>query len=89
LDLDRKIKHRFEELDDEDSPYYWARYTHTPFILTYRKGFPQAFYNGKIDSKHLKFYFENLAHIKGHKENKVIPVKLSYNKNIYLRTTYE
>ena len=89
LELENKILKRFEELDDEDNPYYWARYTKVPFILTYRSGFPQAFYNNSIELNLLKSYSENLAHIKGYKEQYSAASKINYDKNIYLRTTYE
>ncbi len=84
-----KIINRFKMLDDEDNPYHWARYTHLPFILTYRSGFPQAFYNGNVDDKSLEFFFENLSHVKGYKEKNMVPIKLEHDENIYLRTTYE
>ena len=89
LDFEKKIIKRFKNLDDEDNPYYWARYNHAPFILTYRMGFPQAFYNGFIDDKSLKFYFENLSHVKGYKEQLMLPTKSQNEENTYLRTTYD
>ncbi len=89
LELEKKILKRFEDLNDEDNPYYWARYTKLPFILTYRSGFPQAFYNNSVEHNLLKSYSENLAHIKGYKEHVSIPTKIKHNKNIYLRTIYE
>ena len=84
-----KIIKRFKMLDDEDNPYHWARYTHLPFILTYRSGFPQAFYNGSVNDKSLEYFFENLSHVKGYKEQNIVPIKLEHDENIYLRTTYE
>ena len=89
LSHDKEIKKRFTEIDDEDDPYYWVRYTGSPFILTYRKGFPQAFYNGDMKVKTLKFYFENMSHLKGHKEEKIDKITLKINKNDYLRTNRE
>ena len=84
-----KIIKRFKTLDDEDNPYHWARYTHLPFILTYRSGFPQAFYNGSVNDKSLEYFFQNLSHVKGYKEQNIVPIKLEHDENIYLRTTYE
>ena len=89
LDYDTNIKKKFIALDSEDHPHYWVRYTATPFILTYREGFPQAFYNGEFNVNTLKFYFENMSHIKGHKEEKVQNIKIQFDKNMYLRTNYE
>jgi len=89
IHLNEKIVDRFKSLNDEDNPYYWAKYSSVPFILTYRGGFPQAFYNGSVDDKSLEFFFENLSHIKGYKEHHINPLKLEYDENIYLRTTYE
>jgi len=87
--MSKKILQRFKTLEDEDNPYHWARYSHLPFILTYRSGFPQAFYNGSIDDKSLEFFFENLSHVKGYKEQNSTPIKIEHDENIYLRTTYE
>jgi hypothetical protein len=87
--MNEKILKRFKSLDDEDDPYHWVRYTHLPFILTYRSGHPQAFYNGAIDDKSLEFFFENLSHVKGYKEKNIVPLKLEHDENIYLRTSYE
>jgi len=55
--MSEKVINRFKSLDDEDNPYYWAKFVQLPFILTYRSGFPQAFYNGNIDDKSLQFFF--------------------------------
>ena len=87
--ISQKIIERFKNLKNEDNPYHWARYSRLPFILTYRLGFPQAFYNGSVDDKSLEFFFENLSHIKGYKEQHIMSKKLSQDENIYLRTTYE
>lgn len=87
-EMEQKIMERFKMLNDEDNPYHWARYSHTPFIITYRSGFPQAFYNGTVDDKSLEFFFENLSHVKGYKEQNITPVKVEYDENIYLRTLY-
>ena len=86
LDLEKEILKRFEDLNDEDNPYYWARYIEKPFILTYRGGFPQAFYNGTMDDRILQDYSENLAPLKGYKEHKIASLDLKYDKNVYLRT---
>ena len=88
-DMGKKIIQRFKTLEDEDNPYHWARFSHLPLILTYRSGFPQAFYNGSVDDKSLEFFFENLSHVKGYKEQNSAPIKLEHDENIYLRTTYE
>ena len=88
IDSDKKILQRFKDLDHEDHPFYWARYTHRPFILTFRCGFPQAFYNGNVDTESLKFYFENLAHVKGYKESKTFNLKVKFDKSEYLRTNF-
>lgn len=87
--ISEKILKRFKSLDDEDDPYHWVRYKHLPFILTYRSGHPQAFYNGSIDDKSLEFFFENLSHVKGYKEKNIVPFKLEHDENIYLRTSYD
>ena len=89
LDHDKNIKKRFVDVNNEDNPYQWARYIKTPFILTYRLGFPQAFYNGEPKVKDLKLYFENMSHLKGHKEDRIEHISVNIEKNIYLKTTRE
>lgn len=89
MDVEKDILQKFKDLDDEDNPYNWAKFTHLPFILSYRLGFPQAFYNGSMDMKSLEYYFENLSHIKGYKEQKVVPISMKIDRFKYLRTSYE
>ena len=89
MDTETELCKRFKELDDEDHPYHWVHTTDMPFILTYRSGFPQAFYNGNLDDKIMKYYFENLAHVKGHKEGKIADPRVKYQSNRYLRLFYD
>ena len=91
LDYEKKIKNRFDNLHDEDHQHHWMRTTENAFILTYRKGFPQSFYNGIIDNDVMRYYFENISHLKGHKEAKVNPIVKEIDKynNIYLRTSWK
>lgn len=86
--MNEKVLNRFKSLDDEDDPYHWAKFVQLPFILTYRSGHPQAFYNGNVDDKSLEFFFENLSHVKGYKEKNSVPLKLDHDENLYLRTSY-
>lgn len=83
--MSNNIIKRFKDLNDEDNPYYWAKYSHLPFIITYRSGFPQAFYNGSVDNKSLEFFFENLSHIKGYKEQHISHLNVEHDENKYLR----
>ena len=42
-----------------------------------------------MDDKIFQAYSENLAPLKGYKEHKIASLDLKYDKNMYLRTTYE
>ena len=42
-------------------PFFWARLNQYPFILTYRGGWPQSFYNGNRDSQDILNYILMLA----------------------------
>lgn len=51
LDFEKKIYQNFITLGDKENinnPYYWARYREAPFMLVYRDGWPQGFYNGTM-----------------------------------------
>jgi hypothetical protein len=91
LDYEKKIKKRFGNLHDEDHQHHWMRTSEKAFVLTYRKGFPQSFYNGIIDADVMRYYFENVSHLKGHREAKVNPIVKNIDKhdNIYLRTSWK
>ena len=91
IDHEIKIKKRFEELHDEDHQHHSMRTSGHFFVLTYRRGFPQSFYNGPIDTDTMRYYFENISHLKGHKEPNVTPIVKNIDKhdNIYLRTSWK
>ena len=59
------LEKTFQEIsNDPDHPYYWIRNkpknddsdssSRFPFMLVYRKGFPQCFYEGTIDEKEFR-----------------------------------
>lgn len=57
LQNEKKIAQAFTKLNTEmNHPYYWARLRKTPFIMVYRDGWPQAFYNGNISTQSLINY---------------------------------
>ncbi len=56
LEFERGISEKFNLLAQRrfiSHPFYWARYQTMPFILVYRDGWPQGFYNGG-------FFFQDL-----------------------------
>lgn len=57
---EKNIAKAFKDLNgDIDHPFHWARLRSYPFILVYRKGWPQAFYKGKPFYNELKDFCMN------------------------------
>lgn len=50
----------FRLKSEPNNPFYWAA-QNFPFILVYRSGWPQAFYNGDLDPELLRKYSMELA----------------------------
>lgn len=49
--FEKEISNNFKKLADNDNvshPFRWARYTECPFVMVYREGWPQGFYNGGL-----------------------------------------
>lgn len=51
-----------------DHPFSWIGSATAPFIVTYRNGWPQAFYNGNLTTEAIKNYSLQLACQPGYKE---------------------
>ena len=59
---EKKVAQAFSELgDNPNSPYHWAKLQQIPFILVYRKGLPQACFNGDRTVEVLLNYALTLA----------------------------
>lgn len=59
LDFENGIYNNFKKLRDKeyiDHPFYWARFIETPFMMVYRGGWPQGFYNDSINLQKLIEY---------------------------------
>lgn len=62
LGMETKVSASFNKLNtDINHPFYWARLQQMPFIITYRQGWPVAFYNGERSSQSLVDYSLTLA----------------------------
>lgn len=69
LQNEKKTAQAFTKLNTEmNHPYYWARLRKTPFIMVYRDGWPQAFYNGNISTQALINYSLNKACVYSYNE---------------------
>lgn len=57
LNVNSKIQKAFLDIKgDCNHPFNWASIASYPFILTFRGGWPQAFYNGNRDSTNISNY---------------------------------
>ena len=59
LDFESGIFNNFKKLREKeyiDHPFYWARFIETPFMMVYRGGWPQGFYNDSINLQKLIEY---------------------------------
>lgn len=57
---EKNVAEAFKNLNNDiDHPFHWARLRSYPFILVYRKGWPQAFYKGKPFYNELKDFCMN------------------------------
>ena len=62
LDSETKTSNAFLSIrSDSNHPYNWAGFKGAPFIMVYRSGFPQGFYNGNRDVNSLIEYATTLA----------------------------
>jgi hypothetical protein len=62
LFTEKRVAEAFVELNGlPNHPLYWAKMQQTPFILSYRGGWPQAFYNGVRTVEALGDYSLSLA----------------------------
>ena len=61
---------------DLNHPYYWVRFRQVPFILVYRGGWPQAFYNGQRAVSALVDYALTLACVPGYVEHQPLPASM-------------
>jgi hypothetical protein len=69
LVAENKVANRFIQIKlDLDHPLNWASMGQTPFVLVYRKGWPQAFYNGNYSVEEIKNYALNYACKSGFKD---------------------
>lgn len=57
-----------------DHPFSWMGIASPPFIVTYRNGWPQAFYNSNLNVDSIKNYASQLACQPGYKEYVYSPV---------------
>jgi hypothetical protein len=59
LDFENGVFTNFKKLREKDyidHPFYWARFIETPFMMVYRGGWPQGFYNDSINLQKLNEY---------------------------------
>lgn len=62
LFTEKRVAEAFVDLNNHPNhPLYWAKMQQTPFILSYRGGWPQAFYNGARDVETIGDYALALA----------------------------
>lgn len=70
LEFEEKILENFKKLGTKeciDHPYCWARFTETPFIMVYRDGWPQGFYNGSVNPKNMSDFCTDVVSVIGSK----------------------
>jgi len=86
LEYEKNVKEAFKLIGSEiDHPYYWARYKEVPFMMVYREGFPQGFYNSSIDIKSLiEFCIEKVS-VKGEEITKTHLLRSENLDNVYKR----
>lgn len=73
LEFEEKVLENFKKLgtkDCMDHPYCWARFTETPFIMVYRDGWPQGFYNGSVNPKNMSDFCTDVVSVIGSKVSK-------------------
>ena len=73
LEFEQKTLENFKKLGTKeciDHPYCWARFTETPFIMVYRDGWPQGFYNGSVNPKSMSEFCTDVVSVIGNKITK-------------------
>ena len=86
LDYEIAVKGVFKLLSDQpDHPYFWARFLEVPFMMVYRDGFPQGFYNGSIDLKSLTEFCTDYVSLKGAQIDKRHLLRSENLDSMYLR----
>lgn len=78
---ERKIAEAFANLNFSDNPYRWAALKQQPFILSYRGGHPQAFYNGDRSVQAITDWALTLACTMGYEEHIQIPASMQTENN--------
>lgn len=64
-----RVANRFTQIRmDLDHPLNWATIAAAPYIIVYRKGWPQAFFNGNLDADTIHEYAVSLACQPGYRE---------------------
>ena len=70
LDFEKGIFNNFKKLREKeylDHPFHWARYIETPFMMVYRGGWPQGFYNDSMNLQKLIEYCNDYVSYYGYK----------------------
>lgn len=87
LSTEKVINEAFEDLhSDPDHPLYWVSVSGRPFILVYRSGWPQAFYNGELSLQAVSNFILMSACRAGFQDRKArdVGVKVEKEKNAVL-----
>ena len=70
LDFEKGIFNKFKKLREKeylDHPFHWARYVEIPFMMVYRGGWPQGFYNDSMNLQKLIEYCNDYVSYYGYK----------------------
>lgn len=78
---ERRVAEAFTNLNFTDNPYRWASLKQQPFILSYRGGRPQAFYNGDRSVQAITDWALTLACTMGYEEHIQIPAGMQVENN--------
>lgn len=74
LVAESKIANTFVQVKlNPESPFNWAGFGETPFVLVYRSGWPQAFYTGPFTALDIKNFALNQAATVGYKNTTFTP----------------
>lgn len=84
LKVHQNLAKAFMSLDGQDSIMRAFRLKQVPFILVYREGRPQAYYNGDRDTQALVDYSLTLACNFGYVEMIQLPASSTVDKNIQM-----
>ena len=88
--VERSIPTKFSDLNNEiNHPLHWAGVKRYPFILVYRDGWPQAFYNGHHNEFSLTEYCLTTACNNDYKEKYLNDLTYTSSKNNKLETISE